>query len=42
MKARLLAVIHGVTNLDETLGNIAKQNLENGQTLESNAILMKS
>ena len=42
MKARLLAVMHGVNNLGETLGNVAKQNLENGQTLESNAILMKS
>ena len=42
MKARLLAVMEGVNILGETLGNVAKQNLENGQTLENNATLMKS
>ena len=42
MKARLLAVMQGVNILGETLGNVAKQNLENGQTLENNATLMKS
>jgi methyl-accepting chemotaxis protein len=42
MKARLLAVMQGINILGETLGNVAKQNLENGQTLENNATLMKS
>jgi methyl-accepting chemotaxis protein len=42
MKARLLAVMEGINSLGDTLGNVAKQNLENGQTLENNATLMKS
>ncbi len=42
MKARLLSVMNGVNTLGATLGNIAKQNLENGQTLDQNASIMKS
>ena len=42
MKARLLSVMKGVNTLGETLGNIAKQNLDNGQILDQNASIMKS
>ena len=41
MKGRLLSVMTGVNTLGNALGNVAKQNLENGQTLEHNATTMK-
>ena len=42
MKGRLLSVMTGVNTLGSALGSVAKQNLENGQTLEHNATTMKS
>jgi methyl-accepting chemotaxis protein len=42
MKGRLLSVMNGVNSLGNTLGNIAKQNLENGQELDQNASTMKT
>ncbi len=42
MKARLLAVMEGVNTLGKTLGDIAKQNLQNGELLENNASIMKN
>jgi methyl-accepting chemotaxis protein len=42
MKGRLLSVMTGVNTLGNTLGNIAKQNLENGQELDLNASTMKN
>jgi methyl-accepting chemotaxis protein len=42
MKGRLLSVMNGVNTLGNTLGDIAKQNLHNGQELEQNASTMKS
>ena len=41
MKGRLLSVMTGVNTLGSALGSVAKQNLENGQTLEHNATTMK-
>ena len=41
MKGRLLSVMTGVNTLGNALGSVAKQNLENGQTLEHNATTMK-
>ena len=42
LKARLLAVMQGVNALGDSLSSSAKDNLTNGQTLESNASIMKS
>ena len=42
MKGRLLSVMNGVNSLGIALGNVAKQNLENGQELDQNASIMKS
>ncbi|MDZ7819413.1 MAG: methyl-accepting chemotaxis protein [Aliarcobacter sp.] len=42
MKGRLLSVMNGVNTLGNALGDIAKQNLKNGQELEQNASTMKS
>ncbi len=42
MKARLLSVMSGINKLGKTLGDVAKQNLENGQELEQNASTMKT
>ena len=42
MKGRLLSVMNGVNSLGKALGNVAKQNLENGQELEQNASIMKN
>ena len=40
LKADMLAVLKSVTALGDVLANSAKANLENGQTLESNALTM--
>ncbi len=40
LKADMLAVLKSVTALGEALADSAKANLENGQTLESNALTM--
>ena len=40
--SRLLKVMESVNTLGETLGNLAKQNLSNGEQLENNSIIMKS
>jgi methyl-accepting chemotaxis protein len=42
MKGRLLSVMNGVNSLGKTLGNVAKQNLENGKELDQNASIMKN
>ena len=41
LKDRLLSVMKGVNTLGVTLGNMAKQNLDNGQTLDKDASTMK-
>ncbi|MCT7647799.1 methyl-accepting chemotaxis protein [Aliarcobacter butzleri] len=40
--SRLLKVMESVNTLGETLGNLAKQNLSNGEQLENNSTIMKS
>ncbi|MFX4232971.1 methyl-accepting chemotaxis protein [Aliarcobacter butzleri] len=40
--SRLLKVMESVNTLGETLGNLAKQNLSNGEQLENNSRIMKS
>ena len=42
MKGRLLSVMTGVNTLGKALGNVAKQNLKNGQELDQNASIMKN
>ena len=41
LKDRLLSVMKGVNTLGITLGNMAKQNLDNGQSLDKDASTMK-
>ena len=41
LKDRLLSVMTGVNTLGVTLGNMAKQNLDNGQSLDKDASTMK-
>ena len=41
LKDRLLSVMTGVNTLGITLGNMAKQNLDNGQSLDKDASTMK-
>ncbi|MCT7583163.1 methyl-accepting chemotaxis protein [Aliarcobacter butzleri] len=40
--SRLLKVMESVNTLGEALGNVAKQNLSNGEQLENNSTIMKS
>ena len=42
LKDRLLSVMTGVNTLGKALGNVAKQNLKNGQELDQNASIMKN
>ena len=41
LKDRLLSVMTGINTLGVTLGNMAKQNLDNGQSLDKDASTMK-